>query len=71
LPPLSFPKTVEVDLNPLLSEPLETAQEAEQSLTAPVQVEEPEEEEEEISGSLFDGGLDTDIDNIFSELAPT
>jgi predicted regulator of Ras-like GTPase activity (Roadblock/LC7/MglB family) len=65
---LEFPKTVEVDLNPLLSEPLETAQEAEQSLTAPVQVEEPE--EEEISGSLFDGGLDTDIDNIFSELAP-
>ncbi len=65
---LEFPKTVEVDLNPLLSEPLETAQEAEQSLSAPVQVEEPE--EEEISGSLFDGGLDTDIDNIFSELAP-
>lgn len=67
---LEFPKTVEVDLNPLLSEPLETAQEAEESLSAPVQVEEPEEEEEEISGSLFDGGLDTDIDNIFSELAP-
>ncbi len=66
---LEFPKTVEVDLNPLLSEPLETAQEAEQSLSAPVQIEEPE-EEEEISGSLFDGGLDTDIDNIFSELAP-
>lgn len=66
---LEFPKTVEVDLNPLLSEPLETAQEAEESLSAPVQVEEPE-EEEEISGSLFDGGLDTDIDNIFSELAP-
>jgi predicted regulator of Ras-like GTPase activity (Roadblock/LC7/MglB family) len=65
---LEFPKTVEVDLNPLLSEPLETAQEAEESLSAPVQVEEPE--EEEISGSLFDGGLDTDIDNIFSELAP-
>ncbi len=67
---LEFPKTVEVDLSPLLSEPLETAQEAEQSLSAPVQIEEPEEEEEEISGSLFDGGLDTDIDNIFSELAP-
>jgi hypothetical protein len=66
---LEFPKTVEVDLSPLLSEPLETAQEAEQSLSAPVQIEEPE-EEEEISGSLFDGGLDTDIDNIFSELAP-
>lgn len=64
---LEFPKTVEVDLSPLLSDPLETAQEAEQSLAAPVQVEEPE---EEISGSLFDGGLDTDIDNIFSELAP-
>ncbi len=67
---LEFPKTVEVDLSPLLSEPLETAQEAEQSLSAPVEVEEPEQEEEEISGSLFDGGLDTDIDNIFSELAP-
>lgn len=66
---LEFPKTVEVDLSPLLSEPLETAQEAEQSLSAPVEVEEPE-QEEEISGSLFDGGLDTDIDNIFSELAP-
>jgi hypothetical protein len=29
-----------------------------------------EEAEEEASGSIFDGGLDSDIDNIFSELAP-
>jgi predicted regulator of Ras-like GTPase activity (Roadblock/LC7/MglB family) len=68
---LEFAKTVEVDLSPLLSEPLESAQESkeesEQSLVEPI----PEaEEEEEASGSIFDGGLDSDIDNIFSELAP-
>ncbi len=67
---LEFAKTVEVDLSPLLSEPLESAQEStqesEQSLVEPI----PEAEEEEVSGSIFDGGLDSDIDNIFSELAP-
>ncbi len=66
---LEFPKTIEVDLSPLLSEPLESAQDAE-ALAEPVQEVADEEEEEEISGSLFDGGLDSDIDNIFSELAP-
>lgn len=77
---LEFAKTVEVDLSPLLSEPLESAQEAAletalnsaqdpvQSLAEPIQA--AEEAEEEISGSIFDGGLDSDIDNIFSELAP-
>lgn len=73
---LEFAKTVEVDLSPLLSEPLESAQETaldsaqdtEQSLAEPIQT--AEEAEEEISGSIFDGGLDSDIDNIFSELAP-
>jgi len=64
---LEFPKTIEVDLSPLLSEPLESAQDTE-ALAEPVQ--EVADEEEEISGSLFDGGLDSDIDNIFSELAP-
>lgn len=66
---LEFPKTLEVDLSPLLSEPLESSQDSETALTEPVQ-EVAEEEEEEVSGSLFDGGLDSDIDNIFSELAP-
>ncbi|MBP6745865.1 hypothetical protein KA344_11570, partial [bacterium] len=75
---LEFAKTVEVDLSPLLSEPLESAQETAidsdsaqdpvQSLAEPIQA--AEEAEEEISGSIFDGGLDSDIDNIFSELAP-
>ncbi|MBP9091630.1 hypothetical protein KBI23_11410 [bacterium] len=70
---LEFAKTVEVDLSPLLGEPLEyakdTAQDSGQSFVEPIQETE-EAEEEEISGSIFDGGLDSDIDNIFSELAP-
>ncbi len=66
---LEFPKTVEVDLSPLLSEPLESPQDDELSLAEPAEPTAAE-DDEEASGSLFDGGLDSDIDNIFSELAP-
>ncbi len=62
-----FAKTVEVELSPLLSAPLETAQDGEGELTNETA---PEEQEEEEPTGLFEGGVDSDIDDIFSELAP-
>jgi predicted regulator of Ras-like GTPase activity (Roadblock/LC7/MglB family) len=55
-------------LNDLDSEPEETATPEEQVAAPQEEAEEVEEEEE--GGALFEGGVDSDIDNIFSNLAP-
>jgi predicted regulator of Ras-like GTPase activity (Roadblock/LC7/MglB family) len=76
-----FEGTVDGDIDSLFSElaPPEAQLEVKDALKIPheeiqqqpaVVQEEAEEEKEEESGSLFEGGVDQDIDSIFSELAP-
>lgn len=70
-----FEGTVDGDIDSLFSElaPPEAQLEVKDALKIPqeeVQQEPATAQEEEESGSLFEGGVDQDIDSIFSELAP-
>ncbi len=61
-------ETPAFELNPLLSAPLENAQD---QISEPASFSGADEAEvEEESTGLFEGGVDSDIDDIFSELAP-
>lgn len=57
-------------LNDLDSEPEETAAPKVEEQVTEQEEEEEEQQQEEEGGALFEGGVDSDIDNIFSNLAP-